>query len=42
MDQKDPFDFFSARYNRQLVAGYSKTTPQLGLRTYVPDYGDLK
>jgi hypothetical protein len=41
-DPKDPFDFFSARYNKQLVAGYSKNTPQHGLRTYMPDYGDLK
>jgi hypothetical protein len=41
-DPKDPFDFFPARYNRQLVAGYSKNTPKLGLRTYMPDYADLK
>jgi hypothetical protein len=40
-DAKDPFDFFPARYNRQLVAGYSKNTPSGGLRTYMPDYGDL-
>lgn len=40
-DPKDPFDFFSAQYNRQLVAGYSKNTVQHGLRTYMPDYGDL-
>jgi hypothetical protein len=26
-DAKDPFDFFPARYNRQLVAGYSRNTP---------------
>jgi hypothetical protein len=25
-----------------LVAGYSKNTPQLGLKTYMPDYDDLK
>lgn len=42
MDPKDPFDFFSARYDRQLVAGYSKNTPQHGLRTYMPDYGRLR
>ena len=42
MDPRDPFDFFSARYNKQLVAGYSKNTPELGLRTYMPDYADLK
>jgi len=41
-DPKDPFDFFPARYNAQLVAGYSKNTPKKGLKTYMPDYGDLK
>jgi hypothetical protein len=42
MDPKDPFDFFSARYNEQLVAGYSKNTPQQALRTYMPDFSDLQ
>jgi hypothetical protein len=42
MDQKDPFDFYSAKYNQQLVAGYSKNTPDGALRTYMPDYNDLK
>ncbi|HEY7058327.1 MAG TPA: hypothetical protein VH458_17470 [Vicinamibacterales bacterium] len=37
----DPFDFFSARYVKQLVAGYSKNTPEGGLRTYMPDYATL-
>jgi len=41
-DPKDSFDFFPARYNRQLVAGYSKNTPSGGLRTYMPDYADLE
>jgi hypothetical protein len=41
-DPKDPFDFFPARYNGQLVAGYSKNTPAGGLRTYMPDFNDLK
>lgn len=41
-DDKDPFDFFPAHYDRQLVAGYSKNTPQKGLRTYMPDYSDLR
>ena len=40
-DPKDPFDFFPARYEGQLIAGYSKNTPAGGLRTYMPDYGDL-
>jgi hypothetical protein len=40
-DPRDPFDFFPARYQRQLVAGYSKNTPAGGLRTLMPDYDDL-
>lgn len=42
MQPSDPFDFYSAKYDEQLVAGYSKNTPQHGLRTYMPDYGRLK
>jgi hypothetical protein len=34
----DSFDFYSAKYDAQLVAGYSKNTPQHGLRTYMPDF----
>ena len=30
MDPKDPFDFSVERWNDQLVAGYSKTTPARG------------
>ena len=41
-DPKDPFDFYSARYNQQLVAGYSKNTPDHALRTYMPDFNDLQ
>jgi hypothetical protein len=41
MDPRDPFDFDSARFNEQLVAGYSKTTPEHALRTYMPDFNDL-
>ena len=41
-DPSDPFDFFPARYSAQLVAGYSKNTPTQGLKTYMPDYNDLK
>ena len=41
-DPKDPFDFFPQKYNVQLVAGYSKNTPQKGLKTYMPDYDDLR
>jgi len=42
MDPRDAFDFYSARYNDQLVAGYSKNTPDHALRTYMPDFNDLK
>jgi hypothetical protein len=41
-DQSDPFDFSVDHYNDMLVAGYSKNTPQLGLKTYMPDYDDLR
>ena len=41
-DPNDWFDFFTARYNDQLVAGYSKNTPDHALRTYMPDYDDLR
>jgi hypothetical protein len=41
-DPRDPFDFFPARYNAQLVAGYSKNTPAKGLKTYLPDFDDLR
>jgi len=41
-NQKNPFDFSPAEYNRQLVAGYSKNTPTHGLIVYMPDLADLK
>jgi hypothetical protein len=41
-DPKDSFDFYSARYNQQLVAGYSKNTADHALRTYMPDFDDLR
>ncbi len=40
-DQKDPFDFFLDRYQRQLVRGYSKTTPSQGLIAFMPDFADV-
>ena len=40
-DPRDPFDFYPAKYERQLVAGYSKNTARGGLRTFMPDYDDL-
>ncbi len=39
-DPKDPFDFYPAKYVAQLVAGYSKNTPDGALRVYMPDYDD--
>ena len=42
MDPRDPFDFYPAKYRAQLVAGYSKNTQAGGLRTYMPDYDDLR
>ncbi len=41
-DPRDPFDFSVDRWNEQLVAGYSKTTADRGLRAHMPDYNDLK
>src|SRR5688572_18016244 len=40
-DERDAFDFYPSNYNAQLVAGYSKNTPDKGLKTYMPDYNDL-
>lgn len=37
MDPSDPFDFDLAQYQRQLVAGYSKSTAAGGLITFMPD-----
>ena len=41
MDPRDPFRFFLDRYNDQLVAGYSRTLPDLGLAAYMKDLEDL-
>jgi hypothetical protein len=35
---EDPFDFFLDEYNAQLVAGYSKNTPDHGLITVMQDW----
>ena len=42
LDPKDAFDFSVDDWNAQLVAGYSKTLPNRGLRAFMPDYNDLK
>jgi hypothetical protein len=36
-DPSDPFYFSIDRYNDQLVAGYSKNRPDLGLEVFMPD-----
>ena len=42
MDPQDPFDFNLDHYKEQLVAGYTKTTPEFGLRVYARDYNKLR
>jgi hypothetical protein len=42
MDPSDAFDFYLEHYKEQIVAGYVKMTPQLGLRVYVRDYNKLQ
>ena len=41
MDPDDPLDFFLEHYKEQLSAGYTKTTPDSGLRVYIKDYNKL-
>lgn len=40
-DPRDPFDFFLDRYQRQLVAGYSRTLANGGLIVVMPDFAKL-
>ena len=42
MNPRDPFDFSLDHYNDQLVAGYTKNTPQHGLRVFMPDFYTLR
>lgn len=42
MDPRDPFDFYLDHYVDQLVAGYTKTTPEFGLRVYTRDHNKLR
>ena len=37
-DQHDAFDLYMARYNEQLVAGFTRNLPDYGLRVSMPDY----
>lgn len=39
-DPGDPFHFFQRRYLTQLVAGFSETTANQGLRVAMPDYDE--
>ena len=41
MDPRDPFDFYIDHYQEQLVAGYTKSTTDFGLRAYARDYNKL-
>jgi hypothetical protein len=42
MDPRDPFDFYLDHYQEQLVAGYTKSTREYGLRVHTRDYDKLK
>ena len=41
MDPKDPFDFYLDHYRDQLAAGYTKITPEFGLRVFMRDFNKL-
>jgi hypothetical protein len=41
MDPRDSFDFYMDHYKEQLAAGYTKITPDFGLRVYARDYNKL-
>lgn len=40
-DERDAFDLYFPEYNKQLVAGHTANLPNLGLRTWMVDYGKL-
>jgi hypothetical protein len=42
MDPQDPFDFYLDHYKDQLVAGYTKITPEFGLRVFMRDFNKLR
>ena len=42
MDPQDPFDFSLAHYKEQLVAGYTQTTPDFGLRVFMRDFNKVQ
>src|SRR5262249_4335083 len=41
MDPQDPFDFSLEHYKEQLVAGYTKITPDFGLRVFMRDFNKV-
>lgn len=41
-DPSDPFDFYLAHLNEQLVAGESRNQKDFGLVTVMPDFADLR
>jgi hypothetical protein len=41
MDPNDALDFYLDHYKEQLSAGYTKITPDSGLRVYIKDYNKL-
>jgi hypothetical protein len=41
LDPRDPFDFYLDHYQEQLVAGYTKSTLDFGLRVHTRDYNKL-
>ena len=41
-DESDRFDLDLNRYAQQLVAGYTRNLPNNALRTWMPDFDDLK
>jgi hypothetical protein len=41
MDPNDPLDFYLEHYKEQLSAGYTKTTPDSGLRVFIKDFDKL-
>jgi len=40
-DPKDPFHFYLAGFKQQLVAGYSRTMPDGGLASFMPDFDQV-
>lgn len=40
-DERDLFDLSLAEFNRQLIAGYTRNQSDFGLKTTMPDFGDL-